>query len=158
MTNEDFIGKMMAAVSRMEASGRRMEGELAGLRQTVSSLQSTVATQSSQLSTLNGTNQTLATEVMQLRAFVARIPCSGSSQEHDTNPECLQSFRPKLCSVSEDEPDSALMREMELRASKSGFVAKGPSVMVIAFGALVVVVAGAWAWVKSLPHGVIEIH
>ncbi len=165
MTNDDFIGKLMAAVSRMEDTGSRMEGELNGLRQTVSSLQSTVATQTSQIATLNNTNQTLATEVLQLRAIVVRIPCRGRGSNgesgpdgEETNPECLQSFRPKLCSISEDEPDSVVTRQMELRASRSGIEAKGPSIMIIAFGAVVAAGLAAWEWVKSLPHGVIGIH
>lgn len=123
MTDEMLVGKLMGALA---------------------SLQSTVALQTTQINKL-------ATEVMQLRAIVELLPCN-KHPEHDTNPECLQSVRAKLHSMDEDEPDSALMRQMDLRANKSGIEVKGPSIMVLAFGAVVGVCFAVWAWVKTLPR------
>lgn len=145
MTEEEMVGKLMAALARMQV-------ELSNLRETVGSLQNTVAQQTSQIATLNTTNQHLATEVMQLRAIVERLPCNDSEVEHDTNPECLNSIRPKLRSISEEEPDSALLRQMEVSVSKSGFKSKGPSGMILAWTGLIGAIGGLglalWTWLK----------
>lgn len=145
MTDSELVdlGKVLAAITRMQQ-------EITDLRATVATLQNVVATQTSQITTLNGTNQHLATEVMQLRAIVSRLPYSGD--EHDTNPECLNSLRPALNGFSEEEPDSVVTRQMDLRASKSGIEVKGPSIMVVALGAVVAVGVAAWAWLKHVLH------
>lgn len=147
MTQEELVdlGKVLAALSRMQ-------GELTGLRATVGTLQNTVATQTSQIAALNSTNQHLADKVMKLTAVVERLPCN--DQEHDTNPTCLsdaaKSARPFLRSVSEDEPDSVVTRQMELNLRNASV--RGPGIMVIALGA-VVSIAGvasliAWGWIR----------
>lgn len=143
MTDSELVdlGKVLAALTRMQR-------ELTDLRSTMGNLENTVAIQTSQIATLNTTNQHLATEVMQLRAIVERLPCS--STEHDTNPEVLNSIRPKMCSISEDEPDSVVTRQMELNLRNASV--RGPGIMVIALGAVVsgVGIAGllAWGWLK----------
>lgn len=144
MTDENLVGRLMAALSRVES-------ELSSMRATVGTLQNVVATQTSQITALNTTNQHLATEVMQLRAIVSRLPCN-NPEEHDTNPECLQSFRPKLRSMSDDdEPNSVVTRQMDLRASKSGIEVKGPSIMVVALGAILAACVAVWALFRN--HG-----
>lgn len=142
MTDSELVdlGKVLAALTRMQ-------GELTDLRSTMGNLENTVAIQTSQIATLNTTNQHLATEVMQLRAIVERLPCSSS--DHDTNPEVLNSIRPKMCSVSEDEPDSVVTRQMDLRASKSGIEVKGPSIMVVALGVVAATGVAAWIWFRA---------
>lgn len=146
MTDEELVGKLMTALTPLQT-------EVVRLRDTVGNLQNTVSMQTSQITELNGTNQHLAAEVMQLRAIVERIPCNPIGVEHDTNPECLQSIRPKLRSIIEDEPDSVVTRQMELRASKSGIDVKGPSIMVIAFFTVAAAGITVWAWIKTLPGG-----
>lgn len=121
----------------------KLVGELMGA---LATMQSTVATQTVQI-------QALAKEVMQMRAVVSRLACVGDP-DHDTNPECLQSARPLLHSVHDDEPVSVVTRQMELKASKSGIELKGPSVMVLALGATVAIGAAIWAWIKNLPHSI----
>lgn len=145
MIDEKTVGQLMAALSRMET-------ELTNLRGTVGTLQNVVATQTGQITALNTTNQHLATEVMQLRAIVSRLACV-EDPEHDTNPECLQSVRPKLRSISDDEPDSVVTRQMDLRASKSGIEVKGPSIMVVALGLVFAAGLAAWVWAKHLLLG-----
>jgi uncharacterized protein HemX len=81
-----------------------------------------------------------------LRAVIERLPCSDC--KHDTNPECLQSIRPKLRSISEEEPDSVVTRQMDFRASKSGIEVKGPSIMVIALTAVAAMGVAVWTWLK----------
>lgn len=113
------IGRLIAAVTQ--------------LQDRVSELQGVVMQLQGQVITLQKTNQDLATEVLRLRHELKILTNPG-----DTVPDCPAlvadpppSYRMPLRSVSEEEPDSALMRQMEVRATKSGIEARGPSGMIV---------------------------
>jgi TolA-binding protein len=113
------IGRLIAAVTQ--------------LQDRVVQLQDTVMQLQSQVINMQKTNQDLANEVLRLRHELKILTSPG-----DTVPDCPalvadppSSHRIQLRSVSEEEPDSALMRQMEVRATKSGIEARGPSGMVV---------------------------
>lgn len=147
MTDEELVGQLMRGMARMEK-------EISGMRATIGEQQNTIATLSSQITALNSTNQHLADRVMKLSAIVERLPCNPANAEHDTNPTCLddgavRSTRAMLRSVSDDEPDSVVTRQMDLRASRSGIEVKGPSIMVVALGIVIAIGAAAVVWFKG---------
>lgn len=137
MTNEELVGKMMGAVSRIEKS-------YAAQKKSNDELQVIV--------------KELHRQVMFLRYQVHHLACmrhpTTKRREEDTDPQCpaVLSDRPpahhELFDADLPEPDSALLRQMEFRASKSSFAAKGPSVMVFAWSALIggLLLAGFIVW------------
>ena len=149
MTQDELVdlGKVLAAMNRLE----KRVGELGS---TVGEQQTVLMQMQSKVIELQSINQTLANEVMRLRHVMSKLACL-DDKEHDTDPDCPAllsdappSHRVKLHSVSDDEPNSALTRPMELKVSKSEMVAKGPSIMVVAVGAILAAGAVVWAWLR----------
>jgi len=124
MIDEELVGQLLAAMT---------------------SMQTTIAQQTSQINYLAG-------EVRDLKSIIERLPCNICGIEHDTNPEHLEAGRLKLRSISDDEPDSVVTRQLDVRASKSGIEVKGPSIMVVALGFVLAIGIVAWTWLKNLSH------
>src|SRR5512143_3044403 len=154
MTQDELVdlGKLIAAIRELQTTVGRFELRLQdGDRVLLSHTRS---------------NQHLATEVMRLNALVKRLPCMnqlGKKDDEDTAPDCpavLPDAPPShraqqttLRDCDEDEPDSALLRQMDVRASKSGIEVKGPSVMVFAFWVVAGAVFAAWLWLRKKATG-----